>query len=91
MGTCGCRNCPKKVESPVKHIATMTTVGYIDACVGTSDNKDAIEVHTRKCAVDSAKNKVLVSFAEYLKLEADAWELIEVLKAKILAASQLFY
>lgn len=84
MGTCGCRNCPKKVESPVKHIPTMTTVS---GCVGTIGTPDPIDVHTRKCAVDSAKNKVLLAFAEYLKLEAGAWELIEVLKAKILAAS----
>jgi len=83
MGTCGCRYCPKKVECPVKHIATIGAAQ--GDCSGVSP--DAIEMHTRKCAVDSAKNKVRLAFAEYLKLEAGAWEMIEELKAKIIAAS----
>jgi len=84
MGTCGCRYCPSKVESPIKHIGTMTTVA---GCNGTTGSSDAIEMHTRKCAVDSAKNKVLIAFDEYLKIEMGAWSLIEELKAKIISAS----
>jgi hypothetical protein len=81
MGTCGCKWCPKKVESPVKFIAT------IGAAQGTDVAPDAIEIHTRKCVTDSAKNKVLLAFDEYLKLEPGDWNLIEELKAKIISAS----
>jgi len=83
MGTCGCRYCPPKVESPVKHIATMTTVA---GCNGTTGSSDPIETHTRKCVIDSAKNKVMLAFDEYLKIECGAWGLIEELKEKIISA-----
>jgi len=43
-------------------------------------------MHTRKCAIDSAKNKVLIAFDEYLKIEMGAWSLIEELKEKIISA-----
>jgi hypothetical protein len=60
----------------------MTTVA---GCNGTTGS-DAIETHTRKCAIDSAKNKVLSAFDEYLNIEMGAWSLIEELKAKIISA-----
>ena len=81
MGTCGCKWCPKKVESPVKLIAT------IGAVKGTDVAPDAIEIHTRKCAVDSARKRVIIAFGEYLDLEPSDWELIEELKSKIISAS----
>lgn len=98
MGTCGCRYCPKKVESPVKFIATIGAAQGTDAApesavVGCSAMRspkrvpDAIEIHTRKCAVDSARKKVIIAFGEYLDLEPSDWELIEELKAKIISAS----
>lgn len=74
MGTCGCRYCPK-VESPIKHIGTMTSVAGCNGTTGTSD------------PIDSAKNKVMLAFAEYLKVEPSAWSLIEELKGKIISAS----
>ena len=83
MGTCGCRYCPLKVISPIKHIATMKVVA---GCNGPTGTSDPIEMHTRKCLVDSAKNKVLVAFDEYIKLEA-GWSLVEELKEKILSAN----
>jgi len=98
MGTCGCKWCPKKVESPVKFIATIgaaqgTDVAPESAAAGCSalrapkGGADAIEIHTRKCAVDSARKRVIIAFGEYLNLEPGDWELIEELKAKIISAS----
>jgi len=99
MGTCGCRYCPLKVISPIKHIATMTVVSgtptlcgalppltTVSGCNGPTGTSDPIEMHTRKCLVDSAKNKVLLAFDEYIKLEA-GWDLVEELKEKILSAN----
>ena len=48
--------------------------------------EDPIEKHTHKCAVDTAKNKVLLAFVEYLKLE-NGKELIDELKEIIMSAS----
>jgi hypothetical protein len=63
----------------------MTTVAGCNGTTGSSGS-DPIETHTRKCAVDSAKNKVMLAFDEYLKIECGAWSLIEELKEKIISA-----
>jgi len=47
---------------------------------------DPIETHTRKCLIDSAKEKVLLAFDEYLKLDSAPWDIIEQLKEKIISA-----
>jgi hypothetical protein len=60
----------------------MTTVA---GCNGTTGTSDPIEMHTRKCLVDSAKNKARLAFDEYIKLEV-GWDLIEEFKEKILSA-----
>jgi hypothetical protein len=53
----------------------MTSVAGCNGTTGTSD------------PIDSAKNKVMLAFAEYLKVEPSAWSLIEELKGKIISAS----
>lgn len=76
MGTCGCKWCPANLNKLVlSHIATIGT-----------DKPEPVEQHTRQCAIDSAKSKVLLAFDEYIKL-VSGWDLIEELKEKILSAN----
>jgi hypothetical protein len=79
MGTCGCKWCPVNLNKLVlSHIATIGT-DKPDPVLGVHT------MHTRQCAIDSAKSKVLLAFDEYIKL-VSGWDLIEELKEKIISA-----
>lgn len=74
--TCSCRDCRRdSQERTERQIATIK--GCIPAVeepqrmTGTTGTSDPIEDYTKKCKLDSAKNKVLESFEEYATLKGD--------------------